>query len=478
MKRKSFIIRPNFFLSILLSISLAITGSLPSQANQKGAAWNEDSRAYSEGWPWPPLPNWWNRSGSWYEQQNITNLRLGFWLACKPEWSMNDCIDSINIYDAQGKSLGSLTYVQNPDFNPFESRQKWFQVKEVGDGPLIDNSAIWVDGANYSGSYEGHWLLPDGLTTPSGNRKLVVNVHRMLGSIQAGIQALTLNNVADSLPTGLTFEVILKSKELVNRARWIHSNGKDPQVFFRANDLVVLRGVTAKMPWPASDANVCKAGNDVRAIRDAVYMGLNIFMTTPNPQLESAPSEVIIGTNGWWCFSGLYWDSASRSLVANVGAAHFYSDGSVVDGWLEIKIKASRVRQWWGVSPEEASGYAKVDVVYENGQTKVATVSARYIKENDWLDIRAYGFTFSNPSVRISIDKPTPSPTPTPTEILQPTPVPQPAASSAPQIAPSPLATVKEVKKSSITCTKGKLVRKVTAVNPKCPKGYTLKRGK
>ena len=27
-------------------------------------------------------------------------------------------------------------------------------------------------------------------------------------------------------------------------------------------------------------------------------------------------------------------------------------------------------------------------------------------------------------------------------------------------------------KKSSITCVKGKTVKKVTAVNPKCPKGY------
>ena len=28
-------------------------------------------------------------------------------------------------------------------------------------------------------------------------------------------------------------------------------------------------------------------------------------------------------------------------------------------------------------------------------------------------------------------------------------------------------------KKTSITCVKGKLTKKVTAVNPKCPSGYT-----
>ena len=32
-----------------------------------------------------------------------------------------------------------------------------------------------------------------------------------------------------------------------------------------------------------------------------------------------------------------------------------------------------------------------------------------------------------------------------------------------------------EKKKITITCTKGKLVKKITAVNPKCPKGYQRK---
>jgi hypothetical protein len=31
-------------------------------------------------------------------------------------------------------------------------------------------------------------------------------------------------------------------------------------------------------------------------------------------------------------------------------------------------------------------------------------------------------------------------------------------------------------KKTTITCTKGKLTKKVTAVKPKCPAGYKLKR--
>jgi len=68
----------------------------------------------------------------------------------------------------------------------------------------------------------------------------------------------------------------------------------------------------------------------------------------------------------------------------------------------------------------------------------------------------------------------------TPTPIASLTPTPQ--ASSTPSTvfakpSPTPLATKAEVKKVApkkkiITCRKGKLIKKVTGINPKCPKGY------
>lgn len=457
--------------SIFLAIVLAVPQTPVAQANDKGKAWNEDSRAYSEGWPWPPLPNWWNGTDSWYTDQKITNLRLGFWLACRTEWAMNDCIDQVNVYDSKGVLLGSMTFVKNPLFDPFEAKQYWVQTREQGDGPLLDNSLGWVEGKNYPGTYEGHWLLPTGVSTASGNQKAIVSVQRMHSGVQALIQSMSDNDVLEPLPEGITFEVILKSKELKNRAQWIHSNGKDPQVLFPSGDYVVIKGITAKLPWPPLDGNVCKAGNEVKAIRDAVFMGVNIFITGPKSSTMATPGEVVIGTNGWWCFGGLYWDTQKRNLVANVGAAHFYSDGSVVDGWLEVKIKGARVRDWWGISPEEATGYARVELVYEGGVSKIATVSATYNKQFDWIDLRAYGFTYSNPQIKISFQNPTPISTPNPIANPTPAPVatPAPAMTSTPKVIAQP-------KRKTITCIKGKTTRKVTAINPKCPSGFSIKR--
>ena len=68
----------------------------------------------------------------------------------------------------------------------------------------------------------------------------------------------------------------------------------------------------------------------------------------------------------------------------------------------------------------------------------------------------------------------TPTPTPTPTPTITPTPTPTPTITPTPSptviVTAAPLA-----KKTTITCVKGKLVTKVTAVKPVCPKGYKKK---
>jgi hypothetical protein len=62
-----------------------------------------------------------------------------------------------------------------------------------------------------------------------------------------------------------------------------------------------------------------------------------------------------------------------------------------------------------------------------------------------------------------------PSPSPTPTPTAEPTSSPQTMPTQAPKV-------VQKQKVTSINCSKGKLVKKVTGANPTCPIGYKLKR--
>ena len=74
-----------------------------------------------------------------------------------------------------------------------------------------------------------------------------------------------------------------------------------------------------------------------------------------------------------------------------------------------------------------------------------------------------------------SVATPTPTPTPVATATPTPTPTPTPSetASATPTPTPTVVATVKPAaKKTTITCVKGKKTKKVTAIKPKCPKGY------
>jgi hypothetical protein len=84
---------------------------------------------------------------------------------------------------------------------------------------------------------------------------------------------------------------------------------------------------------------------------------------------------------------------------------------------------------------------ATIEVVSQFGEKQVAVTTVN--EKNGWLHLAAKGFTFSAPTVSVKLTQQAQAPT--------------------------------ALKKTSITCVKGKTTKKVTAVNPKCPTGYKKK---
>ncbi len=124
-------------------------------------------------------------------------------------------------------------------------------------------------------------------------------------------------------------------------------------------------------------------------------------------------------------------------LDYKVLAPHLLKDGTVFKGSYDLAINSKFARCIYGFSSAPIS--ASVSVLSVNGENQVATVVT---KERDgWIYLGAYGFTFSSPTVRVKLSQ---------GEI--------------------PVQNV--VKKTTITCVKGKTKKKVTAVKPKCPAGY------
>jgi hypothetical protein len=129
-----------------------------------------------------------------------------------------------------------------------------------------------------------------------------------------------------------------------------------------------------------------------------------------------------------------------NTLDYKVASTHLEADGTTVfKGSYELIMSSSVARCIYKFTSAPIS--ATVSITSENGAANAATTVVN--EKNGWLTLAAYGFTFSSPTVRVKL-------------MQQPV---------APVVA----------KKSSITCVKGKTVKKVTAINPLCPKGYKKK---
>ena len=143
-------------------------------------------------------------------------------------------------------------------------------------------------------------------------------------------------------------------------------------------------------------------------------------------------------------------NKAAGTLEYKVGAPHLTSKGEVFKGSYDLQVNSEVARCLYKFT--SAPIQASISIVNETGENSVATT---VVNEKDgWLRLAAYGFTFSTPIVKVTLTQAAPAPTPTAT----PT-------------GAKPIA----AKKTAITCIKGKTIKKVTAVNPKCPSGFRKK---
>ena len=129
-------------------------------------------------------------------------------------------------------------------------------------------------------------------------------------------------------------------------------------------------------------------------------------------------------------------------LDYKVAGVHFNPDGSVFEGRYDLVMLKSIAQCLYGFSDAPIS--ATISVLKDGAEERISTTSLEEFGEGafTWLKLSAQGFTFSNPTLRVKLTQ---------------------AKAASPVVAQ---------KKKSITCVKGKTVKKVAGVNPKCPTGF------
>jgi hypothetical protein len=141
------------------------------------------------------------------------------------------------------------------------------------------------------------------------------------------------------------------------------------------------------------------------------------------------------------------YNKAEGSLDYQVLSPHFTATGEEAIGSYDLVLRSDVARCIYGFT--RAPIQATISIINPEGDNKVATTLVR--EKNGWITLSAKGFTYSSPTIRVFLS-----------QEAEPTPV-----------AVAPKASKKS--KTTISCIKGKLIKKVTATNPKCPSGYKKK---
>lgn len=145
-----------------------------------------------------------------------------------------------------------------------------------------------------------------------------------------------------------------------------------------------------------------------------------------------------------------------ESLLYKVSGLHFQEDGlTPVYGSYDLLIRSETARCLYNFSKAPIS--ATVQVFGENG-TSLATTSMS--EKDNWVKLSAKGFTFSQVSIKVKLTQVSPI-------------VPKTNTDSRPGSVQG--TATANLMKQTITCIKGKTIRKISGFAPKCPVGFKKK---
>jgi hypothetical protein len=135
-----------------------------------------------------------------------------------------------------------------------------------------------------------------------------------------------------------------------------------------------------------------------------------------------------------------------NSFDYKLAGVHNKTNGDVFQGSYDLILDSKFARCLYKFS--SAPIKASVSITNADGNSNIAT--STFTEKNGWMKLSANGFTFSAPKITVKLEQEKVAPTPTAT------------------IKPAPI-------QKTFVCVKGKVTKKVTAVNPKCPAGYKKK---
>jgi hypothetical protein len=138
-----------------------------------------------------------------------------------------------------------------------------------------------------------------------------------------------------------------------------------------------------------------------------------------------------------------YWDRGNQSLNFAVPSPHLMASGETNSGFFKLWTTDAYMNCQWAGNTLSNANNISIQIVNSDGTEQIATSSV--VHANGQLFVSAAGFHYSAPTIRVK--------------------------DTSVAVAP--------VKKKTITCVNtknSKVTKKVTAISPKCPAGYKIRK--
>lgn len=250
------------------------------------------------------------------------------------------------------------------------------------------------------------------------------------------------SNYAASLSPNDTYTVVVETGQAQTGVSMVIGDGASITPGSDANGTTLTFSASPVSVALASGASACSGEQGV-AVAEADQ--LQVFVAVTNDPIAGygvpgVSGDMFIESNGACTLSTPVWSASAGALSWTVGAPHFLSDGQTVNrGFYEASIPVADAALLWGLTdPNLAASALSISVTYV-GPVSEEAVSSISVKNGDIL-ISSTNFSYSKPTFTLKRN---------------------------PRYHGKALSP-----KRTITCARGKSVRRITAYEPKCPSGF------
>jgi len=396
-------------------------------------------------------------------------LPKGSWLNCASA-SDTYCIDSVSVIPTTGKMLalswttsGSNDAAANPAITSGKALPgRWTNPSWA---------TLGLGSAGYDGIYIDAkaanefvpWVYVDAQPTLSSS-----------GAVKLAAQAGNVNYAAN-LDQAITISIKLRLGDFQSGVTF--GVGSDVSVETTVSGGVtsmVIEGNPVMVPLAKSSKD-CTGNTGVAATLIRQFQTVIVPQNDPlGFNVAGASGALYIGSNGLCKLSTPVWNAETKRFKYTASAPRLAPDGTTVNkGFYRAIIPIADAKLFWGLTnPNDAAKALIVSIITSDAGSKVALSSISVNKTN--IVIEVSNFDFPDPALDIALN-PNYTGSSAATEANQNSSGPA-ATGTSQTAANNQVVTAAKAKTTTITCVKGKTTRKVTAVKPVCPKGFTKKK--